>query len=491
MNILSAAQFKWLDQCLMDADIQISSAFELTVNSMVKALVKGMTHDCKIAVFCGTGNNGADGFAIARCLNELNFEVTIFLVPFGEMTPECHHQFEMWPSDVVLFNEQEEYVLDSFDVIIDAIMSTGLNRKPEGVLYHAIQTINEFEGDVFAIDLPTGLTVEKIIDFTAVVTATSTLSYYAPKLSFFMPESAFCVGNWEVVDSGLLANELAGLTTRYHVLTEQEVRTGLPNRNRFSNKGTYGHGLLIGGSLGKIGAIQLSARACLRSGIGLLTVHLPHCGIVPIQTNVPEAMVIPDIHENQVSDLTMHQPATFQSIGIGPGMGISPTTLNVLKQVLEWNKPTVIDADALNALALYPDFLELLPVSTVLTPHPKEFERLAGKSVSGIDRLERLQHFSQTYRCVVILKDAITSIALPSGQVYFNISGNPGMATGGAGDVLTGIVTGLLAQGFSDEQAAKTSVFFHGFAGDCAKEMRGERAIIASDLIEYLRIERF
>lgn len=293
--------------------------------------------------------------------------------------------------------------------------------------------------------------------------------------------------NWKVVDIGLNEEYIQAQNSTYFVLDET-IRDFVNVRQRQSHKGTYGHALLIAGSHGKMGAAVLSAKGCLRSGVGLLTAYIPNCGYEIMQISVPEAMCKTD--ENQKILKNAPDLKQYASIGIGPGIGKDACTVKMLETILmNSTTPLVLDADALNILSENKELLKLLPKNTILTPHIKEFDRLAGESQNTVDRFKKQQDFSKKYQSIIVLKDAITCISAPNGELFFNTSGNPGMATGGSGDVLTGIITGLLAQNYEPILAALIGVYFHGVAGDKAVKHKGYSALIASDLFDNLKIE--
>jgi len=439
-----------------------------------------------IHVFCGPGNNGGDGFVIARLLSLMRLDVQVWFVPFGELKPDCHANKLRVPSFTELTSIQFLPAIPETCTIIDALLGVGTTRSPQGLLNEVIERINLSGAVVLSVDLPSGLPADEIPTWSMIVKSSVTVTFQQPKLTLFLKESMPYVGKWECVDIGSDQAEINRIKSRYFQLDAKGVEQLILPRDRFSHKGTYGHGLLIAGSKGKMGAAVLAAKASLRSGIGLLTVHLPEIGLNVLQTAVPEAMCSIDQQSDRVSAI-QEDLSTFSAIGIGPGMGTHEDAVSLLEKVLQFPN-LVIDADGLNLLAAHPTLLEKLPKNTILTPHPKEFERLAGSSVSSSDRLDRLMHFAQTYQCTVILKDAITAIATKDGIVYFNLTGNPGMATGGTGDVLTGIVLGLLAQGYSPESAAQIAVYFHGKAGDAVAIKRGQMGLMASDLIDALTI---
>jgi len=314
-----------------------------------------------------------------------------------------------------------------------------------------------------------------------VIRATHTLTFQFPFLSFFFSENDPFVGIWRVHDIRLLPQAIDRSDTPYQSLEKDQIREFLPQRNRFAHKGSFGHGLIISGCYGMMGAALLAGEACLRAGVGLATVHVPRFGYNIIQTALPEALTSLD-----QSDILFSEPpdlTSFTAIGIGPGLGCKPNTSKGLFMLLERAEvPLVIDADALNILSQHPEWLDLLPRDTILTPHPKEFDRLAGESSSAYERHLKQRSFAEKYGVIVVLKGAFTGIASPDGSYWFNTTGNPGMATGGSGDVLTGLICGLLAQGMKPEEAALTGVFLHGLAGDLAADASSQEAMIASDI---------
>jgi NAD(P)H-hydrate epimerase len=298
-------------------------------------------------------------------------------------------------------------------------------------------------------------------------------------------ENAQFSGEWEVLPIGLSEDAIHNTFSPYNYIGTDDIAPLLKIRSKFDHKGVFGHGLLVAGSKGKMGAAILGAGAALRSGIGLLTCHLPSSGRIIMQTAVPEAMVQTDSSEDIISRIDVS--AAFDAAAVGPGLGMDELTGKALHSFIkEYKKPLVIDADALNILAGNKKWYSLLNPGVILTPHPKEFERLAGKSNNGFDKLQKQIEFSMKHKCIVILKGAYTSISTPAGKVSFNSTGNPGMATAGSGDVLTGIIVSLLAQGYSSENAALAGVYLHGLAGDIAAGKTGPESLIASDIINSI-----
>jgi NAD(P)H-hydrate epimerase len=386
-----------------------------------------------------------------------------------------------------LYDADQFPVLASGTIIIDAIFGSGLSRPTEGLAADVIRRINDSGCEVISIDLPSGLFSEDNTGNTGgeIVRAKHTLTFQFPKLSFMFAENEQFTGSWTVLPIGLHPAAIASQPAPYTYTLADDVLPLLRTRKKFAHKGSFGHGLLVAGSEGKTGACILGAAAALRSGIGLITCHTPSGGMASIHAALPEAMVIPDRSEKCIS---VALAATgFSAVAVGPGLGKAPETARALFGLLTvCDKPMVIDADALNILSMNKDWLDLLRPGTILTPHPGEFDRLAGKRDNGYSGLMKQVEFSRKYGCIVILKGAFTSISTPDGRVRFNSTGNPGMATAGSGDVLTGILLSLLSQGLDPSDAALTGVYLHGLAGDIAAEESGYESIIASDIINCL-----
>ncbi len=442
----------------------------------------------RVGIVCGTGNNGGDGLGIARLLQEWGFPVKVWIVK-GTVAESSDFKINLQRlkgkievSEIITEGDQGLFI--NQDILIDAIFGSGLSRPPNGIYAQAIRCINRTNSVRVAVDIPSGLMADKP-SAGEIIQAHHTVTFQLPKLSFLFPENGSAVGEWHVVNIGLSQEFIEQTASNYFLLEKNDIKTILHKRSKFSHKGNFGHALLIAGSYGKMGAAILSARAAMRSGLGLLTVHVPGCGYDIIQTSVPEAMVLVDSSDTLFSS----PPNTkkFTSVGVGPGIGQDKQTIKAFIALLEAaGEPIVIDADAINILGANRELIDLIPKGSILTPHPKEFERLAGNWTSDFERLEKQIEFSKATKAVVLLKGAHTSIATPEGKVFFNNTGNPGMATGGSGDVLTGLVTGLLAQGYTSEESALLGAWIHGLAGDCAAKRVGEDSLIASDIIEHL-----
>jgi hydroxyethylthiazole kinase-like uncharacterized protein yjeF len=491
MKILSAAQIRQADAYTI-AEEQIPSA--ALMERAAKALVTWFDNKFagrarRILICCGPGNNGGDGLAIARLLFDKGYDIRVWIVAATDhFSPDFVLNRGRLPAGVPVTTIAAATGIPpalEADFILDALFGTGLSRPLSGLYAAVIDQINGSPATRVAIDMPSGLFSDAPAPAgSRIVRARYTLSFELPKLAFFLPQNAPFVGTWYVVPIGLSPAFLATAVTENQVISPGLVAGLLKPRLKFSHKGTYGHALLLVGSYGKMGAATLAARACLRSGVGLLTVRCPGVGDPILQINVPEAMTLPDAEERHLAALPELEP--YQAIGAGPGLGQAPATRQLIRTLLKTaGAPLVLDADALNLIA-EEDLLSQLPAQAILTPHPKEFERLAGKAQDDYHRLEQLRHLCRKHQCYIVLKGGHTCIGTPGGTLYFNCTGNPGMATGGTGDVLTGIITALVAQQYPSLAACLLGVYIHGLAGDLAKAEVGETALIASDLIEKL-----
>jgi NAD(P)H-hydrate epimerase len=376
---------------------------------------------------------------------------------------------------------------DEEEVIVDAIFGSGLTRLIKGFIAEVINKINGSAAVKVAIDTPSGVFSDSssIQDGGAIVRADYTLSFQFPKLAFMMPENDPYVGEWHVLDIGLHHDYINSVTTDNFFTVKEDVVPLVKKRRKFSHKGTFGHALLIAGSYGKMGAAVLAAESCLRSGVGLLHVHIPKVGYQIMQTALPEAMISLDRYDNYFSEVP--NLSMYNVVGIGPGLGTEHQSQMALKLLIqEFKAPMVFDADALNILSENKTWLAFLPAGSILTPHPKEFERLTGKWTNDFGKLEMQRDFAKRYNIYVVLKGAHTSVCTPDGKCYFNSTGNPGMATAGSGDVLTGIITGLLAQNYTSGQAAVLGVYLHGLAGDLSAKKLGQEAMLAGDMVSLL-----
>jgi len=470
---------------------------ERAANVFVNEFCRRYTsHHTRIYVFAGQGNNGADALAIARLLNEQGYYVFTYLInPTGMLSPECETNKNRLKSEDYqrLIEIEKKFIppkLEPQDIIIDGIFGSGLNRPLEGGFAKIVDYINHSESTVVSIDIPSGLFGDdnKNNNPQHIIQADLTLTFEFPKLSFLMPENAMYVGEWKELPIGIHPDAYVKTKTSYGLITDEDVASLIKKRERFAHKGDFGHALLIAGSAGKMGAAVLAAKGCLRSGAGLLTAHIPGRGEVILQTTLPEAMVELDKNANYVTELP--DISIYDTIGIGPGIGKADETRKLLQKLLETAhaQPLVIDADGLNLIAENNELLHHLPEGTILTPHVGEFDRLTGSSDNAYERIQKARSIAAEQKICIILKGAYTAVCTPTGRIFFNTSGNPGMATAGSGDVLTGIILGLLSQGYRPEEASVIGVYLHGVAGDLAAANLSEENMIADDIIQNLGI---
>ncbi len=493
MKILTAQQLRELDQfTIKNEPISSYDLMERAAEMCLAELEMLDNYIVPSVYICGKGNNGGDGLAMARLETDAFFTPKVIVLEhMEEGTPDfaknLYRLSEETSAEVIHVRSMDEFPeIDEYALIVDCILGTGLSRPLEGLLAEAVKHINTLKNDVLSIDMPTGLFGEDNShnDLNCVVHADFTFTFHCPKMSFLVPETGNLVGEFKVIDIELMEKEF-NPSSEYEYVEVSELHKLHGKREKFSHKGTYGHALLLAGSKGKMGAAQLAASACLRSGGGLLTAHVPICGLDIMQVGVKEAMCTVDSNSDYCIDLPNLGP--FNAIGFGPGIGTEKDTANVLKRLLQDAKAKlVIDADGLNILAENKTWLNFLPKGTILTPHPKEFERLAGSWGNSFERVELQRAFSQKYGVIVVFKGAHTCITTPAGQIFFNSSGHPGMATAGSGDVLTGIILGLLSQSNAPETAAVLGVWLHGAAADAALEKETTETLIAGDIIDNL-----
>jgi ADP-dependent NAD(P)H-hydrate dehydratase / NAD(P)H-hydrate epimerase len=492
MQILNPEQIRAWDAFTITNEPVLSiDLMERAAARCVEWLMSSPLLNFPVLIFCGKGNNGGDGLAIARMLSRNQKEVKIFIIESGQRgVPDFEanlnrlHQAGIPVSYIQ--NESHFPAVNSEDLVIDAIFGSGLNRPASGVNAALIRHLNKCSRRIVSIDIPSGMFSSQTSAGCSMISALYTLTFQTYKLAFLMAENEPFCGKVVLLDIGLHAAFCETLTTPLELPEADFYKSIYRPRKSFAHKGTFGHALIAGGSYGKTGAMVLALRACLRAGVGLLTAFIPSSGYLVVQTAVPEAMAITDDQERFLSKLPADL-SRYQAIGAGPGMGQEEQTRRMLRQLLTgFRKPLVLDADALNLIASSPDYWPLIPPFTILTPHPKEFDRLFGPSANDFERMERAREKAKALSVIIVLKGHRTFIAMPGGKGYFNPSGNPGMATGGSGDVLTGILTALLAQGYSSGESALLGVYLHGLAGDFAAGAGSEESLIASDLAEFL-----
>ncbi len=492
MKILPAPAIRLLDQqSIAREPISSIDLMERAASRFTAWLLQTFPEQNRFHILAGMGNNGGDGLVAARLLAGKDKKVRVSMVHYAShYSQDCAINLQrleqQGKADIEYLHEGEHFQsFSSHDILIDALWGSGLSRPVTGLGAAIIEGMNASGAKIIAIDIPSGLFADQATP-GPFVRAYHTATFQLPKLSFFFPENHQALGHWHIIDIGLSREALEALTTENYLLTFEELHAAYRSRSRFEHKGTRGHSLLIGGSYGKMGAMVLAAKACLRSGCGLLSVMAPACGNLILQKSIPEAMLLKAAGEEYLDKIETGNSDMY-SIGAGPGMGTKNTTAEAFLDLLKTlHKPMVIDADALNILAMHQDRLKDIPPDSILTPHPGEFKRLAGTWSNGFERLSIQKAFSKKYHLILVLKGAYTCTTLPDGKAYFNPSGNPGMATAGSGDTLTGVITSLLAQGYTPEHAATLGVYLHGHAGDLAAAELGMDSLIASDIIHSL-----
>ena len=441
----------------MHEPISSEGLMERAAGQVFEWLMAHITKNNTVKIFCGSGNNGGDGLVVARRLTQVGMPNQVFMLRDLQS-----------PDDFP--------AIDKDDIIVDALFGSGLNRPVEGLAAELIRYLNAQQAIRVSIDIASGLFADTPSPEAAIFRPDYTLTFQMPKLAFLMPENDPFVGRLEVLDIRLHPQFLLEVETNNFLVDREMMKSIIHHRPKFSHKGTYGHALLVAGSEGKTGAAVLGAKSCLRTGVGLLSVKLPKSAWTPLQSSLPEAMI-------QVDD----KLDAFNAIGVGPGLGKDDDAQRLVRSLIQDAKvPLVMDADALNILGENKTWLSFLPAKTILTPHPKEFERLFGKTSTSFERLELLREMAVKHGIVIVLKGAYTATAMPNGTVFFNSTGNPGMATAGSGDVLTGMILSLLAQRYTPEEAAVLGVYLHGLAGDFAAEHYSQEAMIASDITENI-----
>jgi len=494
MKILPVEKIREADQyTIQNEPISDLNLMERAASQLFIWFVEHIEEDSNIHIFCGTGNNGGDGLVLSRLLIQKGYIVNTWLVKYSEkLSPSCDAnllRLKNLPGANVEFLTEESKMpgLHKSDIIVDAIFGSGLSRAVKGFAGSVITHINASKAFTVSVDVPSGLFCDhsNLNEDGAVINAAYTLTFQFPKFSFLFAENDKHLGVWEVLPIGLHPEYIVSVDTDNFFIESEFCRLIMRSRHKYDHKGIFGHGLLVGGSAGKMGAAVLASRAALRSGAGLITAHVPKqcCGV--LQTALPEAMC--SLDENNDHFTALPDISIYNAIAVGPGLGQDKQSANALKLLIQESKnPLIFDADAINILSENKTWLSFIPKNSIFTPHPKEFTRLTGHSSNNFERHEKQIEFSRKYGCYVILKGAHTSITTPEGKAYFNSTGNPGMATGGSGDVLTGILLGLKARGYSALETCLIGVYIHGLAGDIAAEDQGKESLIASDIIENL-----
>jgi NAD(P)H-hydrate epimerase len=496
MKVLSAAQIREADkQTILNEPITSLNLMERAATKCSSWITEKLPESKNYIVICGPGNNGGDGLAIARMLWHYQKSVTVyycninqvFSVDFSSNKIRLEKETDIKPTEL---NENNQTILfEENAVIIDCILGSGLNRKTEGWISDLIKELNQLNTLKISIDIPSGLFADDtnhINGDEVIFKADYTLTFQLPKLSLLLPEGIYYAGEFIILSIGLDYQYINKAESSFFFIQEDSARQLIKKRPITGHKGTFGHAYLIGGSAGFAGAAALCSKAAIKSGCGLVTTETALDNDVCILNYAPEIMVQTGDKRSYPSQI--NPPAKTSAIGIGPGIGNSKETNSLLKLLLnKWNGPLVLDADALNVIADDPTLLSFIPTGSILTPHPGEFDRLFNlKNPLGIERLRKQIEMSTKYSIYILLKGYRTSISSPKGRVYFNSTGNNGMATAGCGDVLTGIITSLVAQGYYPLEACILGTYIHGLSGDIALNEQSEESLTASELINNL-----
>jgi len=495
MKIFTSTQIKELDSYTIQHEpIKSIDLMERSAQALTNAIASRWPKVVPVVVFAGPGNNGGDALAVARLLAEQEYQVQTYLFNItGHLSADCtENKMRLVdkkgrPLYIEVTQEFDPPRLEAGMLVVDGLFGSGLNKPLAGGFASLVKYINASHAEVVSIDMPSGLmTEDNTYNVSAnVIRATLTLTLQHRKLSFLFDENQAYIGELQVLDIGLSQEGIDKIEAQYTITEAAQIARMLRPRYAFAHKGTMGHALIIAGSYGMAGAAILATRACLRAGAGKVTTHTPKRNVAIMQTAVPEAVIQIDREETTFTEGVGTED--FQALGIGPGLGTTEqTAISLIAQLRRTQCPIVADADALNILANRRAWLQQLPKGIILTPHPKELDRIVGKSIDSYERLTKARDLAERLQGYVILKGRYTAICMPDGHIAFNPSGNPGMATAGSGDVLTGILTALLARGYSRREACLLGVYLHGLAGDLAASEQGEESLIASDLIDYL-----
>lgn len=496
MKILIGNQAKEIDQfTIKNEPVSSIDLMERAGIRLTKKIEEIFPTNNSFTIFAGPGNNGGDGLVIARLLHEKGNRVHVYILNVKEYTQDLEENIKraQVKKIPITYLETERNIealnIPDSDIMVDALFGSGLNRALDGLASYLITKLNSTSNFKISIDVPSGLYIDNSAEVswsndTNTFKANLTLAIQFPRLGFMFAENEIYTGSWDLIDIGLIDTTI---NNHHHFfLGPEDIKAMIQPRPSHGHKGSFGHVLMSAGSKGKIGAAILSATAAARTGCGLLTVHVPSSAAMEIHTKFPEAMVMADENENILST-PVKNITNYTAIGFGPGVDKHPETANVLKHLIQnASQPVVIDADGLNILAENKTWLSFLNGSTILTPHPGEFDRLTQKHNTGYGRYKTQCEFSKKYGAYIVLKGHYTCITTPGGLSFFNSTGNNGMATGGSGDVLTGIITSLCAQGYSPLHACLIGVYLHGYAGDKAAEKLSKTSLIASDIIDHI-----
>ena len=491
MQVLDIVQIRaWDKFTLLHEPVSSLQLMERAASACFQWLMNNGYKGKQFTIFCGKGNNGGDGLLLARLLAEKGHSVAVFIVEGKGIGTEDFQSnlisLQTAPSSTNFISEETSIPdIPADTIIIDALFGSGLNKPLEGISKLLADHINASGNEIISLDIPSGLFADRSSLGKTIVHATHTLSFECFKLAFLMAENESFVGQLHILDIGLHPDFLQTIIPHQILIDEPLIRSIFKKRKLFAHKGHFGHAALVAGSYGMMGAAVLAAKSCLRSGVGKLTCHIPACGNNIMQTSIPEAMCVVEGNEEFISSFT--SPKKYDAVGIGPGLGLHASNSSLLSSCFRRiHRPMVLDADALNSISEDSALLQKLPPNTIITPHVKEFERLFGKAANDFERMQVAIQKANALQIVIVLKGRFSLVATPGGDRYFNTTGNPGMAKGGHGDVLTGMILAFLAQGYTSPDAACISVYLHGYAADLAIAGIAMEALMPSDVIEFI-----
>ncbi|WKV12068.1 NAD(P)H-hydrate dehydratase [Marivirga harenae] len=489
MKILNVKQIREADLYSIENEpIASIDLMERASKKVVDWITDNFSNQNKVVVLAGSGNNGGDGLAIARILSGQNYIVKVVLA----MGDKGSEDFEINLSRLTSIDEvdissalsSDENVKDI--IFIDAIFGSGLSRPIEGKIAEYIHKVNELEGIKIAVDIPSGIFADEPSPGDTILKADYTLSFQVPKLAFMMAENQKYIGQFEILDIGLSRDFIENCISDYSIYKPTDKNKASIKVGSTAHKGDRGRACIIGGGHAKMGAVILAAQGALHSGIGLLTVQAcPHC-IQIVQIQIPEALILEDENEYVLGSFMNYEK--YDSLVFGPAVGFANKTATLLKEILKsYNGQLILDADAITILAENREMLEMLPKGTILTPHHGEFKRLVGDYSNNFEALMQLKSFCMHHKVVVILKGKYSAVCNSNGNISFNSTGNPGMAKGGSGDLLCGILAGLAPRIKKPYEIAKLAVFLHGLAGDISLQEYGENYMTPSTMVLNLK----
>lgn len=496
MKIFTSNQIRELDRYTIEHEpIRGIDLMERAAKTLARAISDEWGTQTPMVAFAGPGNNGGDALAVSRLLADQGYRVSVYLFNINQkLSEDCATNKKRIAESkrVAKFTEVTQEFdpprLDADTVVIDGLFGSGLTKPLAGGFASLVKYINQSPAKVVSIDMPSGLmTEDNTYNVRAnIIKADITLTLQQRKLAFLFPENQQFIGRVRVLDIRLSAEGTERIEAQYRIIEENDVRRMLTPRDPYSHKGDMGSALIVAGSYGMAGAAVMAAKACYRAGAGKVTVHTPRRNNDIMQISVPEAIVSLDHEETHIGNAIATDD--FDAMAIGPGLGQMETTaITMISQIRRAACPVVADADALNMLANHRAWMQQMPKGIIMTPHPREFDRMDGTPCAdSYERLTKARSMAERLEAYILLKGHHSALCLPDGSVTFNSTGNAGMATAGSGDVLTGIIAGLLARGHSQPEACMLGMYLHGLAGDLAARDKGEESLMATDITDCL-----